>query len=320
MTRRKLHSIIGHRGFTIVELLIVVVVIAILAAITIVAYNGINNRAKSSAVASAAQQAAKKVMAHAVTNAEEFPANLSDAGVNNAGSTTYQYRVDNSTTPKTFCLTATSQSVSYYASNTVTAPVAGACAGHGANGVVPITNLVTNPSLEANLNNCIISTGGGTATLQRTTTTPLVGAYAARGLWTVAAPNEVAISCMAAVEAGKTYSARVAARPSWTGAQMRIQLAWTGSSSSWSGGASTAASAGQWNSRTATFTAPTGATSVYVQASFISGSKPAANDTLDADGFMLVEGSTVPTYADGDSTGWAWNGTAHNSTSSGPAL
>jgi prepilin-type N-terminal cleavage/methylation domain-containing protein len=34
------------RGFTIVELLIVIVVIAILAAITIVAYNGITNRAK----------------------------------------------------------------------------------------------------------------------------------------------------------------------------------------------------------------------------------------------------------------------------------
>lgn len=33
-------------GFTIVELLIVIVVIAILAAITIVAYNGIQNRAK----------------------------------------------------------------------------------------------------------------------------------------------------------------------------------------------------------------------------------------------------------------------------------
>jgi prepilin-type N-terminal cleavage/methylation domain-containing protein len=34
------------RGFTIVELLIVIVVIAILAAITIVAYNGITNRAR----------------------------------------------------------------------------------------------------------------------------------------------------------------------------------------------------------------------------------------------------------------------------------
>lgn len=34
------------RGFTIVELLIVIVVIGVLAAITIVAYNGITNRAK----------------------------------------------------------------------------------------------------------------------------------------------------------------------------------------------------------------------------------------------------------------------------------
>ena len=34
------------KGFTIVELLIVIVVIAILAAITIVAYNGVQNRAK----------------------------------------------------------------------------------------------------------------------------------------------------------------------------------------------------------------------------------------------------------------------------------
>jgi prepilin-type N-terminal cleavage/methylation domain-containing protein len=36
-----------RQGFTIVELLIVIVVIAILAAITIVAYNGIQNRSKS---------------------------------------------------------------------------------------------------------------------------------------------------------------------------------------------------------------------------------------------------------------------------------
>ena len=36
----------NHTGFTIVELLIVIVVIAILAAITIVAFNGIQDRAR----------------------------------------------------------------------------------------------------------------------------------------------------------------------------------------------------------------------------------------------------------------------------------
>lgn len=40
-------GITRQRGFTIVELLIVIVVIAILAAITVVAYNGIQTRAKN---------------------------------------------------------------------------------------------------------------------------------------------------------------------------------------------------------------------------------------------------------------------------------
>lgn len=47
-------------GFTIVELLIVIVVIGILAAITIVAYNGIQARGKTSAANSAAISVTKK--------------------------------------------------------------------------------------------------------------------------------------------------------------------------------------------------------------------------------------------------------------------
>ncbi len=52
---------IEARGFTIVELLIVIVVIAILAAISVVAYAGIQDRARDSALRSDLTNAAKKL-------------------------------------------------------------------------------------------------------------------------------------------------------------------------------------------------------------------------------------------------------------------
>ena len=54
---------IKSKGFTIVELLIVIVVIAILAAITIVAYNGIQQRARGSASQASAETVQKKAEA-----------------------------------------------------------------------------------------------------------------------------------------------------------------------------------------------------------------------------------------------------------------
>ncbi len=55
-------------GFTIVELLIVIVIIGILAAIVIVAYNGITNSAKDSAVQSDLANMAKKLALEKVDN------------------------------------------------------------------------------------------------------------------------------------------------------------------------------------------------------------------------------------------------------------
>lgn len=55
-------------GFTIVELLIVVVVIAILAAITIIAYNGIQNRANDTVVRGDLANVAKKIEAYKIDN------------------------------------------------------------------------------------------------------------------------------------------------------------------------------------------------------------------------------------------------------------
>ena len=55
-----------RKGFTIVELLIVIVVIGILAAITIVAYNGIQERARLASAQAFASQVTKRDMADAI--------------------------------------------------------------------------------------------------------------------------------------------------------------------------------------------------------------------------------------------------------------
>lgn len=141
----------NSRGFTIVELLIVIVVIAILAAITIVAYNGIQQRARASAVSSALNQANKKLALYQVDYPNQYPADLATVGINNSSDVTYQYSVNNSTTPATYCVTATNGSTSYMASSTSTTPTSGGCAGHGVGGVAAITNMATNPSFEATM-------------------------------------------------------------------------------------------------------------------------------------------------------------------------
>ena len=67
---------IKNQGFTLVELLIVIVIIAILTVVSLVAYNGLQNQAKTSAAKSAADAVAKKAELYN-TAKSSYPTNLS---------------------------------------------------------------------------------------------------------------------------------------------------------------------------------------------------------------------------------------------------
>lgn len=126
-------------GFTIVELLIVIVVIGILAAITIVAYNGITNRANDTAALSNAQQAGKKITVYALSNSETLPPDLATAGLTDS-TATYQYTRNTASNPDTFCVTATNGTTTAHSAGTITSvnpPTAGPCPGH--TGTAPTT-------------------------------------------------------------------------------------------------------------------------------------------------------------------------------------
>ena len=123
-------------GFTIVELLIVIVVIGILAAITIVAFNGVSSKARVAKVTSELNGVSKKLKIDQVSNSV-YPATLAAAdegkGISTSAGTSYQYTVDNSVNPQTFCVTAVNGSTMYYITESGK-PTEGLCPGHSSTG------------------------------------------------------------------------------------------------------------------------------------------------------------------------------------------
>ena len=123
-------KVVKQHGFTIVELLIVIVVIAILAAITIVAYNGIQQSATRSALQTEVSQAVRKAEVFKTTQGSgvSYPTTSTDAGISSsANELSYIQGTDGTS----FCVQVTKANVTYYATNTNTAPTAGNCLSFG---------------------------------------------------------------------------------------------------------------------------------------------------------------------------------------------
>jgi Tfp pilus assembly protein PilE len=325
----------SRSGFTIVELLIIIVVIGIMSAITLVSYNGVQTRARVASVQADLKTAATVLRSDYVNNGT-YPATLSVAGGGTGlrvGTTVYQYTVNNASNPATFCLTGVNGSTAYMISED-SSPIEGLCSGHTLSGGSNITNLAKNTSCESPIGttNWSAASGGsyGTATIGLAGS-GYSGANSCRQTWSTASsgvtggPN-IATAGSSAVTAGTAYTMSAYARPSKT-QSMGVVARWlnvsngtVGSDITSSGVQITGAS---WGRVSFTLTAPATATQLRYFIAAVPGTGGvlwAASDTLDVDAVMVTEGSTLYTFADGASAGWTWNGTAHNSTSTGPQL
>jgi len=297
-------------GFTIVELLIVVVVIAILAAITIVAYNGIQNRAKNSAVQSATSQIAKKISLWQVDNADQAPPDLATAGVTSTAGSDYEYTPNGTN----WCVTVTSSSVSYYASDVSKNPKVGGCAGHAQNGTAAITNFIPNTSLETDTA-LVSSIGSPSARLVERINgvSAFRGDYVLRVTWTAGGAMGgygafTADSLPVGDYVGSMWVRSNAAM------QLRPYLEGTASKTAIVTPTNITTVPGVWTRITYTLTVTAPGT---IKMCWLGQSTAAAGNYVDMDAIMLTSSTTLYNFADGNSSNWSWNGTQNASTSKG---
>lgn len=294
----------SQHGFTIVELLIVVVVIAILAAIIIVAYNGIQNRAKSSALQSATSQAGKKVAEYFTLNTDTYPASLGVMGINDTATTQYNYLSVANATNRGYCVsgqTPSAPSTSVAFSSVTGNTTSGSC----------ITNRVTNPSVEEGTTGVGLAVNSAVGT--RSAAAALVGDYGISVTTSSASDSGMFFPISGTFTAGNTYSASFKFK-AITAATYSLSIQGTASSS---GRDIRTLAAGEEATFRHTWT-PTATGGITFYALRQGGQS--GTSTFYVDGAILVDGSTPYTY---DSTGmgaWLWTGSAGVSTSIGPAL
>lgn len=312
-------------GFTIVELLIVIVVIAILAAITIVAYSGISSRAAVSANAAGLSQVNQKLAAYAV-EFSAYPSDLLTVGVKD-GNTSYQYTYSN-TAPISFCVTATTGSISHYISSTNTVPASGSCVGQSNGGAPLITNYSNNPSLEGSTTSGYsVATWGtsGAGTASQDLTLANTGTKSYKMLWSTASTGAAGAGAgtpAMPVTAGNVYTFSIYVRSTIATIVSPTVRSYTslngGGSLLDTAGTTVSVPANTWTRVSNTITIPSG----YLSAGFRLGFSGAygIGDSVNIDSNMITDGSTLYNYADGLTPGWNWQSGINTSPSSGYAV
>lgn len=306
------------QGFTIVELLIVVVVIAILAAITIVAYNGIQNRARQSSLQATISQASKQVASYAPLNNDLYPVDettfFSTTKLADTSDMDYTYLVSPDRTH--YCVSVTN----------ISNPSLSAAASDKSGGVVEgrcVRNLAPNPAIYNGSGN-----GWGYYTPQGASVSAVpAGSGLPSGIsWAYQVQLNATTS-----PAGPYLNLR-STGPSIT-VPVRISMYAKSSTNQnvsfqtekySTGGTRGETQSGVWPSLTTTWSRlsmqasvlsgyPNYVTTVYSNGTVTQGT------TIVVTGAMITEGSALYSYGDGSTTGWSWDGAPNASTSFGPA-
>lgn len=309
-----------QKGFTIVELLIVVVVIAILAAIVIVAYNGIQSRAKDAAVKSALANASRKIGVMGAANSDTYPLTksefLSSTNLLDSASLTYEYIASSS--GKQYCVsltnTQTSPQISYATTHKTSSPIEGKCVTNDVRTPFPVGGAGAWTGYNA--------AGGNSASY---TAAALDGRDAYR--WTAGAAGFAASTTVGLeytgtsipVVAGVEISPAIHVRSSKAGSY-RIHQNSRNSTTDLGTvtGTTVAVPALTWVKLSGgKFTPPATADRMSIRAQYMSGTTWASGDWIEVTQ-VSTNGGDI-TYGDGLSEHWSWVGTANNSSSFGPA-
>ena len=179
-----------------------------------------------------------------------------------------------------------------------------------------LTNLIINPSAETNLNHW------GSGTTQQSDGTAPAGTKFVRkvsggGLTQIFYDSTQTTLAALSLNIGDTFSVGCYIRNNSTaGVNLWWQFYGSSNTTFLSGNSTSVTTTGSWTWHVRTgIVIPASTDTIRLILTLASGA--VSGDSIDADGLILVKGSSLPGYYDGDSPGWSWNGTPHASTSSG---